>query len=114
MANARKPNILFIMGDDIGWFNARCYNHGLMGVLECKATDKDDATADPVSRKTKEDAPWFCLFHPTRMHVFSPASRSFHRVRSPRVSRWIRSWRTSCRRLRERPRPPQCIRDVDQ
>ena len=26
-----KPNILFIMGDDIGWFNASCYNHGMMG-----------------------------------------------------------------------------------
>jgi arylsulfatase len=26
-----KPNILFIMGDDIGWFNASCYNMGIMG-----------------------------------------------------------------------------------
>ena len=26
-----KPNILFIMGDDIGWFNVSCYNHGIMG-----------------------------------------------------------------------------------
>jgi arylsulfatase len=26
-----KPNILFIMADDIGWFNASCYNHGIMG-----------------------------------------------------------------------------------
>ncbi|MCF2514497.1 arylsulfatase [Sphingomonas sp. G124] len=26
-----KPNILFIMGDDIGWFNPSCYNMGLMG-----------------------------------------------------------------------------------
>jgi arylsulfatase A-like enzyme len=28
---AAKPNILFIMADDIGWFNASCYNHGIMG-----------------------------------------------------------------------------------
>ena len=28
---ARKPNILVIMGDGIGWFNASCYNHGMMG-----------------------------------------------------------------------------------
>ena len=28
---AKKPNILFIMGDDIGWFNPSCYNRGLMG-----------------------------------------------------------------------------------
>ncbi len=26
-----KPNILVIMGDDIGWFNPSCYNHGMMG-----------------------------------------------------------------------------------
>ena len=26
-----KPNILFIMGDDIGWFNVSAYNMGLMG-----------------------------------------------------------------------------------
>src|SRR6185437_4845831 len=27
----RKPNILFIMGDDIGWFNVSAYNLGIMG-----------------------------------------------------------------------------------
>ena len=26
-----KPNILFIMADDIGWFNVSCYNLGVMG-----------------------------------------------------------------------------------
>ncbi|MGE3876007.1 MAG: arylsulfatase [Parvibaculaceae bacterium] len=31
MAKATKPNILFIMSDDIGWFNLSCYNHGIMG-----------------------------------------------------------------------------------
>ena len=31
MAKTGKPNILFIMADDIGWFNVSCYNHGLMG-----------------------------------------------------------------------------------
>jgi len=28
---AKKPNILFIMGDDIGWFNVSAYNMGVMG-----------------------------------------------------------------------------------
>jgi arylsulfatase A-like enzyme len=28
---AGKPNILFIMGDDIGWFNVSAYNMGIMG-----------------------------------------------------------------------------------
>ena len=27
----RKPNILIIMGDDIGWFNISAYNLGIMG-----------------------------------------------------------------------------------
>ena len=27
----KKPNILVIMGDDIGWFNPSCYNSGMMG-----------------------------------------------------------------------------------
>jgi arylsulfatase len=27
----KKPNILLIMGDDIGWFNISAYNHGIMG-----------------------------------------------------------------------------------
>jgi arylsulfatase A-like enzyme len=79
---------------------------GPRGVLKCKATDKDDRTVDPVfgkvgkqtientgpltrkrmetvdeeflasaldfmDRKTKEGAPWFCYFNPTRMHVFT-------------------------------------------
>src|SRR5882757_339654 len=26
----KKPNILFIMGDDIGWMQPRCYHQGLM------------------------------------------------------------------------------------
>jgi len=29
--SGRKPNILFIMGDDIGWFNVSAYNMGMMG-----------------------------------------------------------------------------------
>lgn len=28
---ADQPNIVVIMGDDIGWFNPSCYNHGMMG-----------------------------------------------------------------------------------
>ena len=31
MAKTNKPNILFIMSDDIGWFNISAYNHGIMG-----------------------------------------------------------------------------------
>src|SRR5215831_13360438 len=30
-AEEKKPNILVIMGDDIGWYNPSCYNRGDMG-----------------------------------------------------------------------------------
>jgi arylsulfatase len=30
-ASGKPPNILFIMGDDIGWFNVSAYNMGVMG-----------------------------------------------------------------------------------
>jgi hypothetical protein len=29
--SAKKPNILIIWGDDIGWFNPSCYHGGAMG-----------------------------------------------------------------------------------
>src|SRR5215471_20669480 len=29
-AQNKKPNILFIMGDDIGWMQPSCYHQGLM------------------------------------------------------------------------------------
>src|ERR1700745_3949262 len=29
-APGQKPNILFIMGDDIGWFNIGAYHRGIM------------------------------------------------------------------------------------
>src|SRR5262245_1149769 len=29
-APAKKPNILFIMGDDVGWFNIGAYHRGIM------------------------------------------------------------------------------------
>ena len=28
--SAKKPNILFIMGDDVGWFNIGAYHRGMM------------------------------------------------------------------------------------
>ena len=27
---AKEPNILFIMGDDVGWFNIGAYHQGIM------------------------------------------------------------------------------------
>src|SRR5262249_2898001 len=28
--NGKKPNIVFIMGDDVGWFNIGAYHRGIM------------------------------------------------------------------------------------
>ena len=39
----QKPNILFIMGDDIGWMQPSIYHHGLM-VGETPNIDRDKAT----------------------------------------------------------------------
>ncbi len=30
-ADGKRPNILIIMGDDIGWFNLSIHNRGIMG-----------------------------------------------------------------------------------
>ena len=30
-SSEKRPNILFIMSDDIGWFNISCNNNGIMG-----------------------------------------------------------------------------------
>ena len=30
-AQQNRPNILVLWGDDIGWSNLGCYNHGVMG-----------------------------------------------------------------------------------
>src|SRR5512137_1500910 len=30
-AQPKKPNVLVIWGDDVGWFNISAYNHGMMG-----------------------------------------------------------------------------------
>jgi hypothetical protein len=47
MAKPDKPNILFIMSDDIGWFNISCNNNGIMGYRIPKLFD---LRADPFER----------------------------------------------------------------
>ena len=37
----QKPNILVIIGDDIGWFNPSCYNRGMMGYKTPNLTNID-------------------------------------------------------------------------
>ena len=47
-AQARKPNIVVIMGDDIGWFNLGAYNGGMM----LNATPNLDTLASEGMRLT--------------------------------------------------------------
>jgi arylsulfatase len=42
-SQAKKPNIVVIMGDDIGWLNMGCYNQGLMAT---KTPNLDKIAAD--------------------------------------------------------------------
>jgi arylsulfatase len=44
-ANGKKPNILFIMGDDVGWFNIGAYHRGIMSG---KTPNLDKLAADGV------------------------------------------------------------------
>src|SRR6195256_3354218 len=48
LAQQKKPNILVIMGDDIGWFNLGAYNSGIM----LRATPNLDALATQGMRLT--------------------------------------------------------------
>ena len=44
-ASGRKPNILFIMGDDVGWFNIGAYHQGIMSG---KTPNLDKLAADGI------------------------------------------------------------------
>src|SRR5262249_62420480 len=48
-----KPNIIFIMGDDIGWFNVGAYHQGIMA----GGTPKPDRLAPGGTRFTGYTAP---------------------------------------------------------
>ena len=96
-AVGRKPNILFIMGDDIGWYNVSAYNMGVMGYrtpnidryMARKARSSPTGTASRVA--------------PPAAPPSSPASRrsalaspkSACPVRSLASGRSIRQWRMS-------------------
>jgi arylsulfatase A-like enzyme len=49
-----KPNILVLMGDDIGWWNPSIYNHGQMGYRTPKtpANERGQLSCRPSARWT--------------------------------------------------------------
>lgn len=71
--SGRKPNILMIMGDDIGWFNPSIYHRGMMGYrtpnidrignegrclptgMASRAARPDEQLSSQVSRRSGQD-----------------------------------------------------------
>ena len=70
-ASGRKPNILIIWGDDIGWFNISAYNHGRHGVSHAEhRSRRERGRASSPTGTASRAAP------PGAPHS-SPASRRF-------------------------------------
>ena len=59
-----KPNIIFIMGDDIGWFNIGAYNQGIMA----GRTPNLDTLAAEGMRFTDYYAEASCTAGPRQLH----------------------------------------------
>ncbi len=64
MADAEKPNILVIWGDDIGITNLSCYSDGLMGYR----TPNIDRIADEGMRFTDSYGEQSCTAGPVVVH----------------------------------------------
>ena len=55
--SGRKPNILFIMGDDIGWFNVSAYNMGIMGTARPTSTVSEKKVRSLLTGTDNKAAP---------------------------------------------------------
>ena len=92
---AKKPNILIIWGDDIGWFNVSAYNLGIMGYR-----------TPNIDRIAKEGCTLHRLVRPAKLHG-GPRGLHHRPVADPhwpdqgRAAR--RRPRTSARRRRRSP-----------
>ncbi|RKH63829.1 sulfatase-like hydrolase/transferase [Corallococcus aberystwythensis] len=69
----KKPNILVIFGDDIGYWNLSAYNLGVMGYTKKRMETVDDefmaSTLDFIDRAKQDQKPFFIWFNTTRMHI---------------------------------------------
>ena len=58
MSAGKKPNILILWGDDIGWYNLSCHNQGAMGYR----TPNIDRVAREGIDFIDKDNTWCVLF----------------------------------------------------
>ena len=79
----KKPNILFIMGDDIGWMQPSCYHRGLMV-----------GETPNIDRLAKEGGDVHALLRGVELHCRA------HRFHHRNASRTARAW--FCRSCRAR------------
>jgi len=84
-ASGRRPNILFIMGDDVGWFNISAYHQGMMS----GRTPNLDKLASQGMRFTDYYAEASCTAG--RANFITGQNSSPHRV-DDRCPGWCRCW----------------------
>ena len=96
-AQDKKPNIMFIMGDDIGWMQPRCYHRGLM-VGETPNIDRIAAeggifmTAYAESSCTAGRTAFFTGMTPMRAGMLMPqlpGAISYLRPGTPTIARFL-------------------------
>jgi arylsulfatase A-like enzyme len=95
MPGQKKPNILIIWGDDIGWFDVSMNNNGIMGIerrtsigsrrkaatsptgpltikpMETVDEEFLDASLKFIEKANADGKPFFVWWNSTRMHVFT-------------------------------------------
>src|SRR6516165_8690179 len=64
-----KPNILVIMGDDIGWFNIGAYHQGIMsGKTPTSTSSPPTACASPIITPRRAAPPAALILSPASCH----------------------------------------------
>ena len=96
-AQDKKPNILFIMGDDIGWMQPSCYHRGLM-VGETPNIDRIAAEGGIFMTYYAEQSctagrnSFFTGMHPLRTGMIPPqlpGSPSYLRPGTPALAKFL-------------------------
>ena len=118
---AKKPNILFIMGDDIGWMQPSIYHRGLM-VGETPNIDRIGHEGAMFTDYYAEQSctagrnAFFTGMHPLRTGMIPPqlpGSPSYLRPGTPALAKFLLRSRLHHRRVRQEPprRPHRCAAD---